>query len=99
VAGREHAGERGEIAAALEVEKFHEQVRLSAGDPVGSRRRRAQAGQAQRAQAVRCGGERARVLLQIALQEAAATAYLHPVAVVDAAAGCRRLVFYAELSS
>jgi hypothetical protein len=39
------------------------------------------------------------MLLQIALQEEAASAYLHPVALVDAAAGCRRFAFYAELSS
>src|SRR6266850_460684 len=57
VCRRQHAAERSEVAGAFQLEELEQQIRLAAGRASRDRLRRAQAGTAQRLQAVGLGGK------------------------------------------
>jgi len=82
---REHAPQRGEIASRAKLQPLHQQVCLTAVDPVLDRLRRRTASASKRGKAIRLGGKGVRHGRVVDLEET----FGDPIAAVDAAAADR----------
>src|SRR5687768_10758968 len=96
---RQHATERGKVAALAELEVLEQEIRFAARSSVRDRLRRAQSSCHERLEAVGFRRESIRVIVRVRLDEGARAAGRHDIAPMDAATGdgrCRCNAEYPE---